>query len=65
MGIAALVECEAVVLAAEVAAVALSEAVPVLVPVVVEPEPVEAFVMLAVEAETEAPVEAETPPVPV
>lgn len=46
-------------LAAEVAVLPLCEAVPVLVPVVVEPEPVE----LAVDAEAEAPVEAAAPPV--
>jgi nitroimidazol reductase NimA-like FMN-containing flavoprotein (pyridoxamine 5'-phosphate oxidase superfamily) len=44
MGMAALEECEAVVLAAVVAVLALCEADPVLVPVVVEPEPVEVFV---------------------
>jgi hypothetical protein len=65
MGIAALEECEALVLAAEVAVPALCEAVPGLVPVVVELEPelVVVFVIVAVGAEAEAPVEAEASPV--
>lgn len=60
MGMAALEECEALVLAAEVAP---CEAVPVLVPVVVDPELVVVFVIVAVGAEAEAPVEAEASPV--